>query len=413
MAYNTDFYLDDLKNYIKEIEQFPLLTKEEEYQLAVEKSKGNKEARTKLITSNLRLVVKIVLSFSDSFSYLTHLQFLDLIQEGNAELAFSVDKFNLEKGTSLSTFAYSSIEGAIKRAIIFKECCFKESRKVKEDRISYIRALKRYTEEKLPIPSDEELRGILGITNKALQKAKNNPEPLSLNMKISSSSNQDVELGSIIEIEEEGYNQVINNIEDFELLLALKTLLTPIDYYIIYHCYLKDSGRKNITEIADELRLKRQYVGNKKNKALKIIEQLITDNQSKMKDTILNLKKEEGINYDKLKVDPLSPIDFILYTYIMKSLTKLERELFKIIHFSKYNYRMMDLKEYFNIPLEELKAAYVRLNRKIKLLLANVNEWETYKNNILDYYKSRIFKIDIEEFLKNENIEEFILKYRR
>ena len=68
---------------------------------------------------------------------------------------------------------------------------------------------------------------------------------------------------------------------------------------------------------------------------------------------------------------------------------------------------------YFNIPLEELKAAYVRLNRKIKLLLANVNEWETYKNNILDYYKSRIFKIDIEEFLKNENIEEFILKYRR
>lgn len=103
---------DPVKVFLKDIGKVPLLTSEEELDLAIRVSQGDMKARRKLIEANLRLVVSI------SKRYLGRgLQFLDLIQEGNLGLIKAVEKFDHTKGFKFSTYATWWIRQAITRAI--------------------------------------------------------------------------------------------------------------------------------------------------------------------------------------------------------------------------------------------------------------------------------------------------------
>lgn len=103
---------DPVKMFLKEIGKIPLLTYEEENMLAEKMVKGDKEAKKKLIESNLRLVVSIAKKYIGR-----GMNFLDLIQEGNLGLIKAVDKFDQSKGYKFSTYATWWIRQAITRAI--------------------------------------------------------------------------------------------------------------------------------------------------------------------------------------------------------------------------------------------------------------------------------------------------------
>lgn len=103
---------DPVKMFLKEIGKIPLLTFEEENQLAERMVNGDKEAKKKLIESNLRLVVSIAKKYIGR-----GMNFLDLIQEGNLGLIKAVDKFDQSKGYKFSTYATWWIRQAITRAI--------------------------------------------------------------------------------------------------------------------------------------------------------------------------------------------------------------------------------------------------------------------------------------------------------
>ena len=79
--------------YLREIGKIPLLTAEEELELAQKAAKGNKKAKDKMVEANMRLVVSIAKRYSGR-----GLDFLDLIQEGNTGLLRAVEKFDPEKG---------------------------------------------------------------------------------------------------------------------------------------------------------------------------------------------------------------------------------------------------------------------------------------------------------------------------
>ncbi len=92
---------EPIQRYLYEIRKFPLLSLEEERRLAIEAfDLGNLESRQKLVTANLRLVVKIAMEYRRAYS-----QMLDLIQEGNAGLVQAVQRFNPYKGVKLSTYS--------------------------------------------------------------------------------------------------------------------------------------------------------------------------------------------------------------------------------------------------------------------------------------------------------------------
>ena len=109
----AEFNLDDpVRMYLKEIGQIPLLSVEEEQELAKRVADGDQAAKNKLTEANLRLVVSIAKKYSGR-----GLHILDLIQEGNTGLIRALDKFDYTKGNKFSTYATWWIRQAITRAI--------------------------------------------------------------------------------------------------------------------------------------------------------------------------------------------------------------------------------------------------------------------------------------------------------
>ena len=110
---NVDAFADDsVRLYLREIGKIPLLTPEEEADLAQKIVKGDKKAKDKMVESNMRLVVSIAKRYGGR-----GLDFLDLIQEGNTGLLRAVEKFDPEKGFKFSTYATWWVRQAITRAI--------------------------------------------------------------------------------------------------------------------------------------------------------------------------------------------------------------------------------------------------------------------------------------------------------
>lgn len=106
---------DPLVSYLQEVQRYPLLTREEELELAIRyREHGDKLAAYKLITSNLRLVVKIAVEFQKSWV----ISLLDLIQEGNIGLMQAVRKFDPYRGVKLSSYASYWIKAYILKFIL-------------------------------------------------------------------------------------------------------------------------------------------------------------------------------------------------------------------------------------------------------------------------------------------------------
>jgi RNA polymerase primary sigma factor len=105
--------MEAIKAYLERIKNIPILTKKEEEELIRKAKRGNKEARRKLINSNLKLVVNIAKHYAHF-----ELPLMDLIAEGNIGLMRAIDKFNPRKGYRFSTYAAWWIRQAITRALI-------------------------------------------------------------------------------------------------------------------------------------------------------------------------------------------------------------------------------------------------------------------------------------------------------
>jgi RNA polymerase primary sigma factor len=101
-----------LQHYLRQIAQYPLLTPAEELQLAAKIKRRNKAAKTRMINSNLRLVVKIARDYAN-----LGMPLLDLISEGNIGLMKAVERFDPSKGGKLSTYGSWWIKQSIKRAL--------------------------------------------------------------------------------------------------------------------------------------------------------------------------------------------------------------------------------------------------------------------------------------------------------
>src|SRR5476649_2867484 len=138
--------------YLREIAKFPLLTPAEEVKLARRIKRGDKAARSLMIRSNLRLVVKIAHDYAN-----LGLPLLDLISEGNIGLMKAVERFDPAKGGKLSTYAAWWIKQSIKRALA------NQSKTIRlpvhlVDKISKMRkTAMKLTEEFGREPTDEEL----------------------------------------------------------------------------------------------------------------------------------------------------------------------------------------------------------------------------------------------------------------
>jgi RNA polymerase primary sigma factor len=153
LSVNYDEIADDsVKLYLREIGKIPLLTPEEEQELAQKVVAGDKRAKDRMVESNMRLVVSIAKRYSGR-----GLDFLDLIQEGNTGLLRAVEKFDPDKGFKFSTYATWWIRQAITRAIADQARTIRIPVHMVETINKVLRTQRRLTQELNREPSIDEV----------------------------------------------------------------------------------------------------------------------------------------------------------------------------------------------------------------------------------------------------------------
>jgi RNA polymerase primary sigma factor len=253
-----------IKIYLREIGQIPLLTPEQEIELAAKIKIGDHEARALMIRSNLRLVVKIAHDYAN-----LGLPLLDLISEGNIGLMKAVERFDPAKGGKLSTYAAWWIKQSIKRALA------NQSKTIRlpvhlVDKISKMRRVAMQMSEELGRePTDDELAEEVGLSAAKVSQLKTVAiRPASLDAPIS--DDDTTEFGEIV-----GDAEALTPFErlrDKNLRDEVGDLLSVLDERekkIIYSRFGLDGGKaKTLEEVGKKFGVTRERIRQLQNIAL-------------------------------------------------------------------------------------------------------------------------------------------------
>ena len=257
---------DPVKMYLKDIGKVPLLTSEEEVELAKRMMEGDSVARAKLSESNLRLVVSIAKRYVSR----SNMQFLDLIQEGNIGLLKAVEKFDHTKGFRFSTYATWWIRQSITRAIADQA----RTIRVPVHMVETINKLTRITRQLIQKlgrdPTVSEIAAAMGLSEERVMEIQRIAmDPISLETTIG--DEEDSKISDFIEDETalsplEATSQTLLR----EQLLSVIETLTPREQKVIRMRYGLDNAHpRTLEEVGKEFNVTRERIRQIEAKALR------------------------------------------------------------------------------------------------------------------------------------------------
>ena len=256
---------DPVKMYLKDIGKVPLLTSEEEAELAKRMLEGDEQAKQKLSEANLRLVVSIAKRYVGR-----GMLFLDLIQEGNLGLMKAVEKFDYTKGFKFSTYATWWIRQAITRAIADQARTIRIPVHMVETINRQVRAQRQLLQELGREPTPEEIADFMGITpEKVVEIQKIAQDPVSLETPIG--EEEDSHLVDFIEdTKATPPSDVAAQTMLREQLIAALHKLTPREEKVIRLRYGLDDGKqRTLEEVGKEFNVTRERIRQIEAKALR------------------------------------------------------------------------------------------------------------------------------------------------
>ncbi|MFQ7263355.1 MAG: RNA polymerase sigma factor RpoD [Lachnospiraceae bacterium] len=256
---------DPVRMYLKEIGKVPLLTAEEEIELAKKMEHGDQEAKKRLAEANLRLVVSIAKRYVGR-----GMLFLDLIQEGNLGLIKAVEKFDYRKGYKFSTYATWWIRQAITRAIADQARTIRIPVHMVETINKLIRVSRQLLQELGREPTPEEIAEEMDMPVERVREIlKISQEPVSLETPIG--EEEDSHLGDFIQ---DDNVPVPADAATFTLLKeqldeVLSTLTEREQKVLILRFGLEDGRARTLEEVGKEFNVTRERIRQIEAKALR------------------------------------------------------------------------------------------------------------------------------------------------
>lgn len=270
-----------MKIYLTQIEHIPLLTPEEEIELArriISKGKGAPEARHQMIRSNLRLVISIAKRYANM-----GLSFSDLVEEGNIGLMRAVEKFNPERGYRFSTYASWWIKQAIMRSLsnqgktiripVYMYDVISKWRKVRDGLMQRLNRM----------PTRKEIAAMMEVSVQKVKEIENIAgRPSSLNAPISldgtaelidlieddSSHGPDVQIGEFLKIER--VKQLLNSLDEREKRI------------LVLRFGLENQEIHTLEEVAQQFDITRERVRQIEVSSIKKVRALLLGQQDKL-----------------------------------------------------------------------------------------------------------------------------------
>ncbi|MDK2902892.1 MAG: polymerase primary sigma factor [Clostridiales bacterium] len=256
---------DPVRMYLKEIGKIPLLSSDEEIELAKRIEQGDEEAKKKLAEANLRLVVSIAKRYVGR-----GMLFLDLIQEGNLGLLKAVEKFDYRKGYKFSTYATWWIRQAITRAIADQARTIRIPVHMVETINKLVRVSRQLMQELGREPAPEEIADEMGISvEKVRDIMKIAQEPVSLETPIG--EEEDSHLGDFIPDDDAPApaEAAAFTLLKEQLMDVLDTL-TPREEKVLRLRFGLDDGRaRTLEEVGKEFDVTRERIRQIEAKALR------------------------------------------------------------------------------------------------------------------------------------------------
>ncbi len=256
---------DPVRMYLKEIGRIPLLTAEEEVELAKRIEQGDEEAKRRLAEANLRLVVSIAKRYVGR-----GMLFLDLIQEGNLGLIKAVEKFDYRKGFKFSTYATWWIRQAITRAIADQARTIRIPVHMVETINKLVRVNRQLMQELGRDPTPEEIAQEMDIPEERVREImKIAQEPVSLETPIG--EEEDSHLGDFIEDEDAlAPAEAASFILLKEQLEEVLETLTPRERDVLRLRFgLEDGKARTLEEVGQKFKVTRERIRQIEAKALR------------------------------------------------------------------------------------------------------------------------------------------------
>ena len=256
---------DPVRMYLKEIGKVPLLSADEEIELAKKMEKGDEEAKKKLCEANLRLVVSIAKRYVGR-----GMLFLDLIQEGNLGLIKAVDKFDYRKGYKFSTYATWWIRQAITRSIADQARTIRIPVHMVETINKLIRVSRQLLQTYGREPTPEEIAKEMGISvEKVREIQKIAQEPVSLETPIG--EEEDSHLGDFIpddDVPAPAEAAAFSMLKE-QLVEVLDTLTDREQKVLKLRFGLEDGRSRTLEEVGKEFDVTRERIRQIEAKALR------------------------------------------------------------------------------------------------------------------------------------------------
>ena len=256
---------DPVKVYLKDIGKVPLLSMEEELELAKRMKEGDEEAKKRLSEANLRLVVSIAKRYVGR-----GMLFLDLIQEGNMGLMKAVEKFDCTKGFRFSTYATWWIRQAVTRAIADQARTIRIPVHMVETINKLIRANRMLVQKLGREPTVSELSEELQRSEDKVREIQRIAmDPVSLETPIG--EEEDSHLGDFIEDDKAAAPQDVATFTILkEQLMAILDTLTPREEMVLRLRYGLDDGHpRTLEEVGKEFHVTRERIRQIEAKALR------------------------------------------------------------------------------------------------------------------------------------------------